>query len=125
MPSNRCSNCVSYRLECTYVEAAKVCATPLYPYSVSVGISSAAPPEARASQRVRVVISFSPVHPLSHAWDEHSYVESLETRLEKMEKLLNKVRTGYNLVLGAIPTYPDFRAALSQCRLYERARRVV
>ncbi|RDX43515.1 hypothetical protein OH76DRAFT_1487785 [Lentinus brumalis] len=23
MPNNRCSNCVSYRLECTYVEAAK------------------------------------------------------------------------------------------------------
>ncbi|RPD72366.1 hypothetical protein L226DRAFT_546928 [Lentinus tigrinus ALCF2SS1-7] len=39
MPNNRCSNCVSYRLECTYIEAAK----------------------------------------------------SLETRLEKMEKLLNKL----------------------------------
>ncbi|KAI0819293.1 fungal-specific transcription factor domain-containing protein [Trametes gibbosa] len=49
MPGNRCSNCVSYRLECTYVEAAK----------------KRGPPKG--------------------------YVESLETRLEKMEKLLNKL----------------------------------
>ncbi|KAI0771317.1 fungal-specific transcription factor domain-containing protein [Trametes elegans] len=49
MPNNRCSNCVSYRLECTYVEAAK----------------KRGPPKG--------------------------YVESLETRLEKMEKLLNKL----------------------------------
>ncbi|KAI9000492.1 fungal-specific transcription factor domain-containing protein [Trametes punicea] len=49
MPNNRCSNCISYRLECTYVEAAK----------------KRGPPKG--------------------------YVESLETRLEKMEKLLNKL----------------------------------
>ncbi|KAI9070185.1 hypothetical protein FKP32DRAFT_1543831, partial [Trametes sanguinea] len=49
MPNSRCSNCVSYRLECTYVEAAK----------------KRGPPKG--------------------------YVESLETRLEKMEKLLNKL----------------------------------
>ncbi|KAI0671307.1 fungal-specific transcription factor domain-containing protein [Trametes maxima] len=49
MPNNRCSNCVSYRLDCTYVEAAK----------------KRGPPKG--------------------------YVESLETRLEKMEKLLNKL----------------------------------
>ncbi|KAG1887099.1 fungal-specific transcription factor domain-containing protein [Suillus subluteus] len=48
MPGNRCSNCVAYNFECTYVEAAKVCSPP---------------------------------------W----YVESLESRLEKMEKLLKKV----------------------------------
>ncbi|CDO71787.1 hypothetical protein BN946_scf184939.g11 [Trametes cinnabarina] len=48
MPNNRCSNCVSYRLDCTYVEAAK-----------------RGPPKG--------------------------YVESLESRLEKMEKLLNKL----------------------------------
>ncbi|KAH9910329.1 fungal-specific transcription factor domain-containing protein [Epithele typhae] len=49
MAGNRCSNCVSYRLECTYVEAAK----------------KRGPPKG--------------------------YVESLETRLEKMENLLNKL----------------------------------
>ncbi|KAI0749212.1 fungal-specific transcription factor domain-containing protein [Daedaleopsis nitida] len=49
MPNNKCSNCVSYRLDCTYVEAAK----------------KRGPPKG--------------------------YVESLETRLEKMEKLLNKL----------------------------------
>lgn len=27
MPGNRCSNCISYSFECTYVEAAKVCLT--------------------------------------------------------------------------------------------------
>lgn len=25
MPGNRCSNCVTYNYDCTYVEAAKVC----------------------------------------------------------------------------------------------------
>ncbi|OBZ66208.1 hypothetical protein A0H81_13860 [Grifola frondosa] len=49
MPKNRCSNCVSYNYECTYVEAAK----------------KRGPPKG--------------------------YVESLETRLEKMERLLNKL----------------------------------
>ncbi|KAF5363184.1 hypothetical protein D9758_008334 [Tetrapyrgos nigripes] len=49
MPGNRCSNCIAYSLECTYVEAAK----------------KRGPPKA--------------------------YVESLETRLEKMEKLLHRL----------------------------------
>lgn len=30
MPGNRCSNCIAYSFECTYVEAAKVCPT-FYP----------------------------------------------------------------------------------------------
>ncbi|EIW57140.1 uncharacterized protein TRAVEDRAFT_125896 [Trametes versicolor FP-101664 SS1] len=71
MPSNRCSNCVSYRLECTYIEAAKVRAPPAYP---GPGQCSA-PPDFCRSSCVSV----------------RSYVESLETRLEKMEKLLNKL----------------------------------
>ncbi|KZT00948.1 uncharacterized protein LAESUDRAFT_731789 [Laetiporus sulphureus 93-53] len=49
MPNNRCSNCVTYNYECSYIEAAK----------------KRGPPKG--------------------------YVESLETRLEKMEKLLNKL----------------------------------
>lgn len=49
MPGNRCSNCIAYNFECTYVEAAK----------------KRGPPKG--------------------------YVESLENRLEKMEKLLQKV----------------------------------
>ncbi|KAG1905387.1 fungal-specific transcription factor domain-containing protein [Suillus fuscotomentosus] len=48
MPGNRCSNCIAYNFECTYIEAAKVRSPP-------------------------------------------RYVESLENRLEKMEKLLQKV----------------------------------
>ncbi|CCM00118.1 uncharacterized protein FIBRA_02145 [Fibroporia radiculosa] len=49
MPDNKCSNCITYNYECTYLEAAK----------------KRGPPKG--------------------------YVESLETRLEKMEKLLNKL----------------------------------
>ncbi|GBE88069.1 predicted protein [Sparassis crispa] len=49
MPNNRCSNCVTYNYECTYMEAAK----------------KRGPPKG--------------------------YVESLEMRLEKMEKLLKKL----------------------------------
>ncbi|KAF9220414.1 hypothetical protein BS17DRAFT_344209 [Gyrodon lividus] len=49
MPGNRCSNCIAYNFECTYVEAAK----------------KRGPPKG--------------------------YVESLENRLEKMEKLLQRV----------------------------------
>lgn len=30
MPGNRCSNCIAYSFECTYIEAAKVC-LQLYP----------------------------------------------------------------------------------------------
>ncbi|KAI0950725.1 hypothetical protein AcW1_007961 [Taiwanofungus camphoratus] len=49
MPNNRCSNCITYNYDCTYLEAAK----------------KRGPPKG--------------------------YVESLETRLEKMEKLLNEL----------------------------------
>ncbi|KAG0702839.1 fungal-specific transcription factor domain-containing protein [Suillus ampliporus] len=49
MPGNRCSNCIAYNFECTYIEAAK----------------KRGPPKG--------------------------YVESLENRLEKMEKLLQKL----------------------------------
>ncbi|KIJ13153.1 hypothetical protein PAXINDRAFT_100848 [Paxillus involutus ATCC 200175] len=49
MPGNRCSNCIAYNLDCTYLEAAK----------------KRGPPKG--------------------------YVESLENRLEKMEKLLQRV----------------------------------
>lgn len=33
MPGNKCSNCIAYSFSCTYVEAAKVCASiaPLTP----------------------------------------------------------------------------------------------
>lgn len=34
MPGNQCSNCIAYSLECTYVEAAKVC--PVLPGGVGV-----------------------------------------------------------------------------------------
>ncbi|TFK49793.1 hypothetical protein OE88DRAFT_1755750 [Heliocybe sulcata] len=49
MPGNRCTNCTTYNMECTYIEAAK----------------KRGPPKG--------------------------YVESLENRLEKMERLLGKI----------------------------------
>ncbi|KAK7466198.1 Gypsy retrotransposon integrase-like protein 1 [Stygiomarasmius scandens] len=55
MPGNRCSNCIAYNFECTYVEAAK----------------KRGPPKA--------------------------YVESLENRLEKMEKLLIRLMPDIDL----------------------------
>ncbi|KAI0635504.1 fungal-specific transcription factor domain-containing protein [Trametes polyzona] len=69
MPNNRCSNCVSYRLECTYVEAAKV----------------------RVSRRISRAPDYAQRHCRSSCTSPDRYVESLETRLEKMEKLLNKL----------------------------------
>ncbi|KAH9847217.1 fungal-specific transcription factor domain-containing protein [Lenzites betulinus] len=72
MPGNRCSNCVSYRLECTYVEAAKV--------------------RVRCPAVRPGAISRPPgLDPGAHVFSGNAYVESLETRLEKMEKLLNKL----------------------------------
>ena len=52
MPNNRCSNCVSYRLECTYVEAAKVRPTMLPPSPARAQL----PTEARPSQGVRTLL---------------------------------------------------------------------
>ena len=33
MPGNRCSNCIAFHFQCTYVEAAKV-RPPFYPVSI-------------------------------------------------------------------------------------------
>ncbi|TFK27934.1 hypothetical protein FA15DRAFT_653244 [Coprinopsis marcescibilis] len=52
MPANRCSNCVAYNFDCSYIEAAK----------------KRGPPKG-----------------------SHRYVESLENRLDKLEKLLKKL----------------------------------
>ncbi|EGN92361.1 hypothetical protein SERLA73DRAFT_99356 [Serpula lacrymans var. lacrymans S7.3] len=67
MPGNRCSNCIAYSFECTYVEAAKKRGPPKGSVScISMRVYCVT---------VRVI----------------RYVESLENRLEKMEKLLQKV----------------------------------
>ncbi|KAF8834771.1 hypothetical protein BDN67DRAFT_914233 [Paxillus ammoniavirescens] len=61
MPESRCSNCLAYNVECTYVEAAKKRGPPKGSF-----------PLIRLSFVIR-------------------YVEGLENRLEKMEKLLQRV----------------------------------
>ncbi|KDQ52727.1 hypothetical protein JAAARDRAFT_702130 [Jaapia argillacea MUCL 33604] len=66
MPNNRCSNCIAYNFECTYVEAAK----------------KRGPPKG--------YVAFPAAH-LAGTHRGNRYVESLENRLEKMEKLLSKL----------------------------------
>ncbi|KAF8072284.1 fungal-specific transcription factor domain-containing protein [Lyophyllum atratum] len=56
MPGNRCSNCIAYSFECTYVEAAKADSGPF------------------------------------------RYVERLETRVEKLEKVLTRLYPGYDIL---------------------------
>ena len=48
MPNGRCTNCITYNYECTYVEAAKVCLLWLCIVNRSTDVDS----ETRASERV-------------------------------------------------------------------------
>ncbi|KAE9398887.1 hypothetical protein BT96DRAFT_957454 [Gymnopus androsaceus JB14] len=75
MPGNRCSNCIAYNFDCTYVEAAK----------------KRGPPKA--------------------------YVESLETRLEKMEGLLHRLMPDVDLTkeLGLGSNTTNRAQAQDQC----------
>ncbi|EAU83262.2 nuclear protein [Coprinopsis cinerea okayama7 len=68
MPGNRCSNCIAYNFECTYVEAAKG----------------------------KVVLKTS--QNVAELRDIYSYVESLENRLEKLENLLRRLCPDDNLL---------------------------
>ncbi|KAF9064495.1 fungal-specific transcription factor domain-containing protein [Rhodocollybia butyracea] len=76
MPGNRCSNCLAYKLDCTYVETAR----------------KRGPPKALVCILYR----------------QFSYVESLETRLEKMEGLIRRLMPDIDLTkeleLGANST---------------------
>lgn len=85
MPGNRCSNCIAYNFECTYNEAAKVMSALI----VSMNIREFTPrPEARSAERVREAF-YTWIIKLTRG--SCRYVESLETRLEKMEGLLQRV----------------------------------
>ncbi len=70
MPNNRCSNCITYNHECTYVEAAKV-RSLLYAKSMDNSI---------------MTVNYQKRGP------PKGYVEGLESRVVTMEKLLVKVR---------------------------------
>ncbi|KAF9050240.1 fungal-specific transcription factor domain-containing protein [Panaeolus papilionaceus] len=69
MPDNRCSNCTQFGLECTHKEVTKVRVPPL--------------------ERTKRVLARTPP-PLP-------YVESLEARLEKMDRLLSKLLPGIDI----------------------------
>ena len=61
MPNNRCTNCITYNLECTYVEAAKVC--PHVRVAVYFPLTSDS--ETRTSHRVRCIETFQRMHRLN------------------------------------------------------------
>jgi hypothetical protein len=84
MPDNRCSNCITWNHDCTYVEAAKVCAHHFT--TDQCFVTSRA--EKRSTEGVSIPLG--EISPLLTAILR--YVESLENRLEKMEKLLRSVR---------------------------------
>ena len=86
MPNNRCTNCITYNLECTYVEAAKVRCSPERKPTVLTHFVMV---ETRTSERVRSMRRL--VACLPTQYHRYSYVEGLEARLVKMEKLLLKV----------------------------------
>ncbi|KAF8839740.1 hypothetical protein BDN67DRAFT_904930 [Paxillus ammoniavirescens] len=71
IPGNRCSNCLPYNMECTYVEVVE---------------------KRGVSRRFVYLLHPSPRgHPLTWLSFIVRYVESLENRLEKMERLLQTV----------------------------------
>ncbi|EAU90888.1 nucleus protein [Coprinopsis cinerea okayama7 len=77
LPGNRCSNCIQLGLECTHKEVTKV--RPIIIITVMT---------ARQFPRLVWLIAFS-------GFD--SYVESLEMRLEKMDRLLRRLLPGVDL----------------------------
>ena len=86
MPGNRCSNCISYSLDCTYVEAAKVRSIRLESLCNLMKVG-------RNADRPRGKSAYgSPATALLMKGAISRYVEGLENRLQKMEKLLRRVR---------------------------------
>jgi hypothetical protein len=81
MPGNRCSNCIAYSFDCTYVEAAKVC-------SSYVPVFLKTHNSFRNEDRLKGNYS---IHQQDAINTPCSYVESLENRVEKLEKLLKRV----------------------------------
>jgi hypothetical protein len=86
MPGNRCSNCISYNYDCTYLEAAKVILL-----SAIFVKTEESPIETWPAQRVSRNLA-SPIDSPEARGLRFRYVEGLEKRLESMEKLLRKVR---------------------------------
>lgn len=87
MPQNRCSNCLAYNLDCTYVEAAKVCLDALVHDRSSLMTLWYRNADRRRGELILDVCM------LCDVISSCRYVESLENRLENMEKLLQRVRT--------------------------------
>lgn len=88
MPGNKCSNCAAYNFECKYEEAAKVCRRsyrlPLATGPLTCHVRNEGPLKGAYIHRYGVYQNV-PTFCIR-------YVESLESRLEKMESLLQRVR---------------------------------
>jgi hypothetical protein len=99
MPGNKCSNCSAYNFECKYEEAAKV-RNPSVASEVFANLTLLS--ETRTPQRVRGLSWLGSYVKFFVS----SYVESLESRLEKMENLLQRVRgrgpTGHHALISLI-----------------------
>lgn len=92
MPGNRCSNCITNNYECTYVETARVCLChPIFFLILSLRF--------HRNEVLRRGESHTDRH-VDFCWyGTASYVESLENRLQKLEKLLKRVRHPHKLLL--------------------------
>lgn len=88
MPGNRCSNCIAYSFECTYVEAARVSPSRLFRQTF-VRRTQFTISETRTAKGVWMIASILFKCLLIHCL---RYVEALENRIEKLQKLLSRVR---------------------------------
>lgn len=52
MPNNRCSNCIAYSFECTYVETAKVCGRSPPRFDIGAHVTTPLVVETWSSERV-------------------------------------------------------------------------
>ena len=93
MPGKRCSNCVTYNLDCTYVEAAKV----RYLCSLLSDQSLTSSPSRNVAPQ-KGMSPFSFRIQGVYVCYTLSYVESLENRLAKMEKLLQTVWNSSSII---------------------------
>ena len=89
MPDNRCSNCIQYGYECTHKEVTKVSAVCPYTLPMQWFIQFVVT-DLGSSQRVWHMAYDDSI--FSKLILSYRYVESLEARLEKMDRLLSKVR---------------------------------
>jgi hypothetical protein len=86
VPHTRCTNCVVYNYECTYVESAKVRSAD------SIDAIILTNTEQLETESSEIVRHFASTFDTMALLSTFSYVESLEKRVAKLQQLLGKVR---------------------------------